>query len=529
VRAASALARRTLANGRINTGSFALLFLFIAYVNPVGYRRAYPTPSDRLAFARRFGTNKIVQLFYGVPHDLLSVGGYTAWRVGGTAAIFAAAWGLIAAVRALRAEEDAGRQELVLASVISRRNAYLAALAAIVVGAAFLWLALFLGLVAARLSPAGSGFLALAVVSPIPVFAGVGALTSQIAPTKRLALALASAVLGLAFLLRVIADTSTSYGWMRWLTPLGWAEELQPFGNPQPLVLVLPAGTSVALLVAAGLIGARRDIGRGLLTGNDNASPRLRFLSSPTAFAFRSETATLGIWVGGIGLFAIVVGALSTSFTNENLPANIREQLKKLGGASLVTPAGALGFYFLLLVLALSLFACSQIAAARRDESDQRLETLLALPVGRARWLGGRIGLGIAGIGVLAVVAGLLSWAGAAAQGADISLARMLEAGLNCLPTSLLFLGLAALAYGLLPRASTGLAYGLVSVAFVWQLFGSLIGAPQWIVDLSPFQHVGLVPARPFHVTAAIVMVTLAAAAAVTALWAFRRRDLTAA
>jgi ABC-2 type transport system permease protein len=92
-----------------------------------------------------------------------------------------------------------------------------------------------------------------------------------------------------------------------------------------------------------------------------------------------------------------------------------------------------------------------------------------------------------------------------------------------------LFLGLAALAYGLLPRASTGLAYGLVSVAFVWQLFGSLIGAPQWIVDLSPFQHVGLVPARPFHVTAAIVMVTLAAAAAVTALWAFRRRDLTAA
>jgi ABC-2 type transport system permease protein len=61
-------------------------------------------------------------------------------------------------------------------------------------------------------------------------------------------------------------------------------------------------------------------------------------------------------------------------------------------------------------------------------------------------------------------------------------------------------------------RASTGIAYGLVSVAFVSQLFGSLIGAPQWIIDLSPFQHVGLVPARPFHVTAAVVMVVLAAA-----------------
>ena len=173
-------------------------------------------------------------------------------------------------------------------------------------------------------------------------------------------------------------------------------------------------------------------------------------------------------------MFAVVVGVLSTSFTTENLPANIREELEKLGGASLVTPAGALGFYFLLFVFAFSLFACSQMAAARREEADQQLETLLALSVGRTRWLGGRIALGAAGIAALALVAGLLSWAGAASQGADVSLGEMLEAGLNCLPTSLLFLALASLAYGLMPRASTGIAYGLVSVAFVWQLFGSL-------------------------------------------------------
>src|SRR5207342_783082 len=213
-----------------------------------------PTGEDRLAFAQSFGTNKIIQLFYGVPHDLLSVGGYTAWRVGGTASIFAAAWGLMAAVRALRAEEDSGRQELLLAGVIGRRDAYLAALAAIAGGAIILWLALLVGLAGAGLSVASSAFLALAVVSPIPVFAGVGALASQIAPTKRLALALATAGLGFAFLLRVIADTSTGYGWLRWLTPLGWAEELRPFGNPQPLVLILPAITALVLLAAAGLI-----------------------------------------------------------------------------------------------------------------------------------------------------------------------------------------------------------------------------------------------------------------------------------
>ena len=361
------------------------------------------------------------------------------------------------------------------------------------------------------------------------MFAGVGALTSQIAPTKRLAFAFASAVLGLAFLLRVIADTSTGHGWIRWLTPLGWAEEMQPFGNPQPLVLVLPALAAFVLLVAAGSINSRRDIGRGLLAGKDRANPHRRLLSSPIAFALRSELPTLSIWLAGTGVFAFVVGVLSTSFTTENLPASIREELEKLGGASLVTPAGALGFYFLLFVFAISLFACSQIAAARHEEAGQQLETLLALSIGRTRWLGGRIVLGVAGIGALALVAGLLAWAGAASQGADVSIREMLEAGLNCLPTSLLFLALAALAYGLLPRASTGIGYGIVSVAFVWQLFGSLIGAPQWIVDLSPFQHVGLVPAQPFHITAAVVMVALAAGGAFASVWAFRRRDLTAA
>lgn len=120
----------------------------------------------------------------------------------------------------------------------------------------------------------------------------------------------------------------------------------------------------------------------------------------------------------------------------------------------------------------------------------------------------------------------MLAWAGAAAQNADISLSSMLEAGANCLPVALLFLGLAALAFALLPRASAGLAYGLVAVMFVWQLLGSLLGAPRWLIDVSPFQHVGLVPAQSFKVGAAIVMLAVALGACTAALWAFGRRDL---
>ena len=55
----------------------------------------------------------------------------------------------------------------------------------------------------------------------------------------------------------------------------------------------------------------------------------------------------------------------------------------------------------------------------------------------------------------------------------------MLEAGANCLPVALLFLGIAALRYAIVPRASAGITYGLVTVAFLWQLFGSLLERPE--------------------------------------------------
>ena len=523
---ASAIARRTLADSRIRDGCFAAFFLLFAFANPVGYRHTYPTLRDRLAFAHSFGTNKTVELFYGVPHDLLSVGGFTAWRFGGFAVLLTAIWGLVAAVRALRGEEDTGRQELVLAAAVSRRTAFLSVTAALGCGCLLMWLAIFVGLAATRLSVGGSAYLALVTVSPAFVFAGVGSLASQLAPTRRIALELGSAVLVAAYLLRVIADLSSGLGWLRWLTPLGWAEEMRAFADPRPAVFFLPLLATALLVTFAGLLSVRRDVGSALLSGRDRAEPNLRFLSSPTALAFRLGRGSLAAWLVGIGLFAAIVGVLSTSFTTADISENLQEQLNKLGGANITTPAGAIGFYFLIFILMITLYACAQIAAVRREEADQQLETVFALPVGRRRWLLARLGLAAAGAAVLALTAALLSWGGSASQHADVSLARLLEAGVNCLPTTFLFLGLATLAFALLPRAATGIAYGLVTLAFVWELFGSLLGAPQWLLDASPFQHVGLVPSQPFRAADAVVMLVIAVASALAGVQVFARRDL---
>ncbi len=147
------------------------------------------------------------------------------------------------------------------------------------------------------------------------------------------------------------------------------------------------------------------------------------------------------------------------------------------------------------------------------------------MPIGRRGWLIGRLLLAFGGAVLLALVYGVLGWLGTTSQGVELSLPRMLLSGVNCLPTAVLFLGLAALAYGLVPRASTGIAYGLVIVAFLWNLFGALLGVPKWVVELTPFEHIGLVPATAFRPGSAVVMVAIGVFAAVAGVAGFRRRD----
>ncbi|HEV7162577.1 MAG TPA: ABC transporter permease subunit [Solirubrobacteraceae bacterium] len=521
-----ALVRRALRDARTRTIAFAYLFALYAYIQPVGYRSAYPTLTDRLGFVHSFAGNDAIRLFYGYPYDPLTVGGYCAWRVGGTLAIAAAVFGVLAAVRALRTEEEAGRSELVLGAPVGRTTALAAALCAIATGVALLWAAAFGGFLVGGLPAGGSAYLALSIASVVPVFVGVGALTSQLAPTRRLALELGTASVGLALLLRVIADTASGAGWLRWATPLGWAEEMRPFTGAQPLVLLLPAATSVGLCVLAARIAARRDIGTGMLPARDTAAAHLRLLSSTSAQALRAERGSLGVWLGSVGVFALVFGVVSKSVSTAGISEATQREIAKLGSGSITTPSGYVSFVFIFVILVVSLFACAQINVARHEEAEGRLETLLSLPVSRGSWLAGRLVIAALGASSIALVAALLAWAGAASQGAAISLSSMLEAGANCLPVALFFLGFAALAYALLPRACVGIAYGLVTVTFLWQLVGSLLGAPKWLVELTPFAHVGLVPAQPFKAADAVVMLAIALGACAFASWAFTRRDL---
>jgi ABC-2 type transport system permease protein len=208
--------------------------------------------------------------------------------------------------------EYAGRAELVLAGVVSRRTVHVSAMAAIGAATLILWAAEFAGFVAGGLPVAGSAYLALATASIIPVFAGIGAVASQIAPDRRMATEIGGGAVGLSFLLRVVADTVAGAGWLRWVTPLGWAEEMRPFAGPRPVVVLLPVLASVLLIGIAGRLRATRDIGSGLIPQRSGAKAGTRLLSSPAAQALRSQRGTLIAWALAFAVFSFILGVVAS-------------------------------------------------------------------------------------------------------------------------------------------------------------------------------------------------------------------------
>ena len=312
---------------------------------------------------------------------------------------------------------------------------------------AALWTATALGALVGRLPLGGSCYLGLVLLAVAMVYVGVGAVANQVLPTRRGALGAAAAVLGVDFVLRLVADTTDTFS-LHWVSPLGWAEEMRAFSGSHALVVLLPLVTTVLLLSLAVVLHARRDLGRAYVAPHDTAPPRLGLLASPFRLALRLDRTAIATWALSIAVFAFVVGTVAKSVEDLDLPRELREQIEKIGGIDITRASGYVGLTFLIFVFAIGLFVCGQMSAVRDEESSHRLETLLSLPYGRTQWLGGRIAL-IIGAGVVTGVgAGLGAGLGVLVTGGDMTFAQGLEAGVNLLPAMVLFVGVGVVALG---------------------------------------------------------------------------------
>jgi ABC-2 type transport system permease protein len=512
---------------RVTTAVWLAALALIGVVVVSAYETAYTTPEQRAVLAAQIEGNPSFEALFGPARDIDTVGGFAIWRINGVALLLAAVWAMLATARLTRGEEDAGHTELLAAGAVGRRAPLVAALLVVGAGAALL-VALVAGtLLLAGLEPRDAAIVGGAQGLMAATAAALTALVAQLAATRGRTVAAVGGIIAASYFVRVAA-TGADLRPLGWASPVGWATELGYDPRPWPL---LPFALAIPLLAAAALVlASRRDLGASALGYGAEGAQRGRPVRSAGALARRLvRPATLG-WTVGIGAYALLIGLLASDMLDflRDSPG-IVELGQQLGLGALDEAEGVLGFGFAIFAFLVALVAAQQAGAIREEEASGRLETLLVRPLGRARWLGGRI---VAAVGALAVVAaatGLASWLGVVARGETVDPWRLGAASLNLLPPALLFLGVALAVFGVRPRATAPVAWGLVIGSFLVEFVGSLLDLPEWVLSLSAFHHLQPAPAVDPALGSALVMVAIGAVAAAAGLALFRRRDVVGA
>ena len=492
----------------------------------VSYVKAYPDAASRARIST-FGEVGAARALQGIPHGVQTVGGFVAWDTGWIIGLIIGVWGILLATRLLRGDEDDDRAQWVAAAPVRAGRALAAQLAVLFTAALTITLAITITLLVGGADPVGCVLFGAGLTGFAGTWLAVAAVTAQVFGLRRRAVAVASAVLGATFVVRMVADGAGSRGWLRWVTPFGWMEELQPFAGQRWPVLALLAIVPVLLVAVAAVLRGRRDLGAGLVGGADRRPPRLRLLGSTAGYAWRSGEGVLFAWAAGLGAYAFVMGSMVKSMTDYLAEdEDLRRAMDAMGMGSAVTVDGFVGVMSVVLGVGFAVYGCWRIAAIRAEEAAGRAELVLSRRVTRTGWLLGQLAGAVVASAVPLGVSGAALWAGAASTGAELSFVAALQAVANTASVVWLFIGLTVLTLGIAPRLTAALPVSLVVAGYLLPVIGGPLELPDLVIDLSPFHHLAYVPAQPFAAAPAAWMIAIGVVAAVAGVAVFHRRDL---
>jgi ABC-2 type transport system permease protein len=229
------------------------------------FKTLYATAESREQFADGIGKNPALAVLYGRPFDLTTIGGLTTWRMGVFGALLLAIMSIVTVNRHTRAEEEAGRFELV-ATKTGRLRWAAAHLAYPLLGSALLLVAAGAGAGLAHGARSGD----------------LGAQLAQLIGAALIQVTAVWVVVGLTVAAFGLAPQATAYvGWIavgicilfQELGPIlglsHWITDISPFAQvprapgvaiaAEPLLVMTAIA---AVLLVLGLIGfRRRDVG----------------------------------------------------------------------------------------------------------------------------------------------------------------------------------------------------------------------------------------------------------------------------
>lgn len=464
-----------------------------------------------------------------------SVGGYMLHREYVTLAVLAALMSTLAVVRHTRQNEELGRSELVGAAVVGRYASLAAAVIVAVLANIVLAVVITLGIIVNGQPVTGSILAGIAVAGVGLVFTGVAAVTTQLASTTRGATGLASAILGLAYLLSGIGNVlgtvddsalRVDSAWPAWLSPIGWGQQMRPFGGDHwwPAVLFAALFTGLVAL-AVSLIG-RRDIGRGMLPERRADAHASAALLSPAGLAWRLQRGALVGWSIGLLAFGLIFGSLIEQI--QDVQGGTADYYTELVGTDVLEDA----YQASTIVIAgmiVAIYVVQVLLRMRVDEAGGTLESVLATGVSRPRWVMGHVLNAMVGAVLLILIfsASMGLTSGQALGDTAAQVRTLIGAGLAQLPGTLVIGSAVVAAVAVAPRWAAPISWAMLFATFMLgPMFGPSLGLPQWAQDVSPFTHAPMVPAVDVDVVTLLALTAVAIAVAAAGIITIRRRDL---
>jgi ABC-2 type transport system permease protein len=523
------LARLVLRRDRVILAVWILLAVAIPVANAASMAALLPTPQLRANFVAESATNPIINTMLG-PIFEPAIESIVAWRSNVQCLLVAVLASSLLVVRHTRAEEEAGRSELVGSGPVGRHAPLTAALGVVVVTnlVAALLLAGTL-IVGAGYPTEGSVLFALMFAGGGWLFAAVAGVAAQITRTAGKARSDSLAILAASFAPTLIIEGAGTISRLRWLSPVTWIRQAAPYAGDRWSMLLITVAVAAVVTAAAYVLSARRDLGMGMLPdrsggiGPSQAPPALR---SPLALAWRLHKDQLIAVGSALGMFSIVFGLTATSFDD------LFGDLTIIADWLSTMRAETIGEAFLA-VLSFDvrvIVACLAVATAlrlRTEESSGRAEPLLAGPTSRSHWMRSHVVIAFAGptaiLIALSLAAGLAYGITAGRAGV---VADQLEAAVRFLPAAWFVAAVAVALFGLLPRLAVPASWALMGafmiVVFLWEM--RAISQAVFVVSPFGYSHPAVQPTivAPIGFTLAAGLLT-----AIGTL-GFRRRDVDA-
>lgn len=508
--------------------AFSVLFVAAALAS------TYNTQTLREAVIRLAAVDPTLLALRGDP-DGASAGAFFMMEIGAYLGILVAFMNTFLAVRHTRADEQAGRAELVLATRASRASMTVSTLTLAVIANVAVGLFGALAAMATGYDVPGSITLGWELATTGLAFFGIGMLFAQIFSTSRAANGWGAAAIGVFWVIAAAgnaAGTASSDGLhvtpgaAIWFTPIGWGLRTLPYTQNLWWPGLLSLALGIVLVVVSVLLQGVRDTGAGLVAarlGRRTASPALR---GPIGLAWRLQRGSIIGWGIGAVLGAAAIGGLGKTL-NDSISKNkdLSKAIEEMGTGHGTVFEVFIGVMIALIGLVVAGAAIQTAMRMRQEETATTAEVVLATPVSRLRWYLSFVVVGLVASAVILLLSGFV--AGAALASIDKSLVgQTILLAFAQLPAVAVYMGVTALVFAVIPRLTIAAGWVLFGIGVVLGEFGSLLNLPDWVRQIAPTAHTPVPPMAGADWSGTWWLLAVAAVAFVLAGMVFTRRGL---